>query len=229
VVGAVVAFQDITSRVQAEDALKASLAEKEVLLKEIHHRVKNNLQIISSLLSLQAGYSQDPHLQAMFEDSQHRIQSMALIHEHLYQASNISRINFGSYVQSLVAQLLESYRHLSPQVTLSTEMAEVHLGIDQAIPCGLLVNELVTNSLKHAFPHGRSGEIHIALRADAGQVTLVVQDTGVGLPEGVDLRAAESLGLQLVGALTDQLGGTMTLERQGGTSFRLTFPLSGPG
>jgi two-component sensor histidine kinase len=225
----VVAFQDITSRVQAEDALKASLAEKEVLLKEIHHRVKNNLQIISSLLSLQAGYSQDPHLQAMFEDSQHRIQSMALIHEHLYQASNISRIDFGSYVQSLVTQLLESYRHLCPQVALSTEMAEVHLEIDQAIPCGLLVNELVTNSLKHAFPHGRSGDIHIALRADAGQVTLVVQDTGVGLPEGVDLRAAESLGLQLVGALTDQLGGTMTLERQGGTSFRLTFPLSGPG
>lgn len=223
------AADELARRIQAEDALKASLREKEVLLKEIHHRVKNNLQIISSLLNLQAGYSEDPHLQAMFEDSQHRIQSMALIHEHLYQASDLARIDFGSYIHSLATQLLGSYQHLSSQVTLSTETAEVFLGIDQAIPCGLLVNELVTNSLKHAFPDGRSGDIHIALQADAHQVTLVVQDTGVGFPESLDLRTTDSLGLQLVCALTEQLGGTITLERHGGTIFRLTFSVSNLG
>jgi two-component sensor histidine kinase len=134
VVGAVIAFQDITARIQADDALKASLREKEVLLKEIHHRVKNNLQIISSLLNLQAGYSEDSQLRAMFEDSQHRIQSMALIHEQLYQASDLARIDFGSYVHSLASQLLHSYQDVASHVTLSTDMAEVSLGIDQAIP-----------------------------------------------------------------------------------------------
>jgi PAS domain S-box-containing protein len=223
------AADELTRRIQAEDALKASLREKEVLLKEIHHRVKNNLQIISSLLNLQSGYSNDPYLRAMFEDSQHRIQSMALIHEHLYQASDLARIDLGSYVCSLATQLLRSYQHLCPRVTLSTEMAAVSLGIDQAVSCGLLVNELVTNSLKHAFPNEQGGDIRLALRADAYQVTLIVRDTGVGFPEDLDFRATDSLGLQLVCALIEQLGGTITLERQRGTIFRLTFPVSGVG
>jgi PAS domain S-box-containing protein len=223
------AADELTRRIQAEEALKASLREKEVLLKEIHHRVKNNLQIISSLLNLQSGYSEDPHLQAMFEDSQHRIQSMALIHEHLYQASDLARIDFGSYVRSLAAQLLRSYQHFCPRVTLSTNMAAVSLGIDQALSCGLLVNELMTNSLKHAFPHEQDGNISLALQVDAYQVTLLVQDTGVGFPDDLDFRATDSLGLQLVCALTEQLGGTITLERHSGTLFRLTFPVSSVG
>jgi PAS domain S-box-containing protein len=223
------AADELARRIQAEEALKASLREKEVLLKEIHHRVKNNLQIISSLLELQSGYSDDPRLQAMFEDSQHRIQSMALIHEHLYQASDLARIDFGSYVRSLATQLLRSYHHLCPRVTLSTDMAAVSLGIDRAVSCGLLVNELVTNSLKHAFPHEQGGDIHLALQADAHRVTLTVRDTGVGFPEDLDFRATDSLGLQLVCALTEQLGGTIALERHRGTVFRLTFPASGVG
>ena len=227
VLGAVIAFQDFTAHKQAEEALKASLREKEVLLKEIHHRVKNNLQIISSLLSLQAGYSETTDHRAMFEDSQHRIQSMALIHEHLYQASDLARIDFGSYVQRLATELLRSYQHLASQVTLSTDTTEVFLGIDQAIPSGLVMNELVTNSLKHGFPDARPGHIHVALRASPREVTLVVQDTGVGLPAGIDIRATESLGFQLVWALTEQIGGTLTVEQHGGTSVRLTFPATG--
>jgi PAS domain S-box-containing protein len=229
VVGAVVAFQDFTAHKRAEEALKASLREKEVLLKEIHHRVKNNLQIISSLLNLQAGHSEDPLLQAMLEDSQHRIQSVALIHEHLYQASDLARIDFGSYVHNLANQLFHSYQHLASHVTLSTDMADVSLGIDQAIPCGLLVSELVTNSFKHAFPDGRSGKVSITLRMAADRATLVVHDTGIGIPEDLDIHATDSLGLQLVWALSEQLGGSLTLERHEGTLFRLTFPASSEG
>ncbi|HYY15343.1 MAG TPA: histidine kinase dimerization/phosphoacceptor domain -containing protein, partial [Gammaproteobacteria bacterium] len=204
--------------------LEASLHEKEVLLKEIHHRVKNNLQVICSLLSLQSDELQDPYTRQQFEDSQHRIRSMALVHETLYQTMDLARIDFAHYVRTLTSQLIGAYDTLAGRVTLTTQLDELLLEIDQAIPCGLLLNELVTNCLKHAFPDGRAGEIRIELHADAhARVTLRVSDTGVGLPQAVDFHNPRSLGLQLITTLTEQLEGAITVKRGSGTIIEVTF------
>lgn len=209
--------------------LEASLHEKEVLLKEIHHRVKNNLQVICSLLSLQSDELQDPYTRQQFEDSQHRIRSMALVHETLYQTMDLARIDFAHYVRTLTTQLIGAYDTLAGRVTLTTQLDEILLEIDQAIPCGLLLNELVTNCLKHAFPDGRAGEIHIELHADAhAQVTLRVSDTGIGLPQAVDFHNPRSLGLQLITTLTEQLEGAITVKRGGGTTIEVIFPARTP-
>jgi PAS domain S-box-containing protein len=218
------AQEELASRTQAEAQLTALLREKELLLREIHHRVKNNLQIISSLLELQSDTIQDPSVLALFNDSQQRIRSMALVHEILYQSQDLAQVDVGAYLQSLSVQLFRSYGVDAQRIALRTDMERVLLDIDRAIPCGLILNELLTNVFKYAFPEGRAGEIRLVLRADpARHVTLMVQDTGVGLPEELDFRYTESLGLQLVCMLTEQLGGTITLTRQGGTTFTLTF------
>jgi two-component sensor histidine kinase len=226
--------QRVTERTAALEAstehLKAALHEKEVLLKEIHHRVKNNLQIIASLLSLQSDQLKDPDDMVLFEDTQHRVKSMALIHESLYRTGDLAHFSFARYIDSLCTDLLQFYADGTSHVHLHTELDELTFDVDAAVPCGLILNELLTNALKHAFPGGRSGDIHITLRAQAGHVTLSVHDTGVGFPADLDFRHTESLGMQLVSMLTEQLGGTITLTRECGTAFAVTFPYdSRPG
>jgi two-component sensor histidine kinase len=209
---------------EAQVLLQASLQEKEVLLREIHHRVKNNLQVIASLLHLQSDQLKDPEGLALVEDMQNRIKSMALVHESLYQTGDLARFNFAGYIESLSTHLVQSYRAETSHICLHTTLDELALDVDTAIPCGMLLNELLTNALKYAFPDGRAGDIHIVLRAEAGQVSLSVRDNGIGLPESLDVRNTESLGLQLVCLLTEQLGGTLTLTREGGTAFAVSFP-----
>ncbi|HEX2694810.1 MAG TPA: histidine kinase dimerization/phosphoacceptor domain -containing protein [Acidobacteriota bacterium] len=204
--------------------MKSSLQEKEVLLKEIHHRVKNNMQVISSLLSLQSRHLDDPKAIGMFKDSQHRIRSMALVHEKLYQSKDLSKIDFGQYLQNLVVYLVPSYQVDSGRVQLKIDVGDAALGINSAIPCSLIVNELVTNALKHAFPGGRKGEVRVNLRRGAdGRSTLTVGDNGVGWPRGADFRKTDTLGMQLVTMLVDQLDGAIELVRKSGTAFRISF------
>ncbi len=218
-----VIIRDITERKHQEERLMASLREKEVLLKEIHHRVKNNLQVVSSLLNLQSTSLRDPHVLALFKDSQNRIQSMALVHEMLYQSQNLSSISFRSYLDNLIGRIRGSYGTSSP-VALQLDADEAIVGIDTAIPCALLVNELVANALEHAFPDGRGGTVHVGLRAEAdGSFTLRVSDDGIGLPASIDLESVESLGLRLVQALTRQLEGTLDFSRDGGTTCTIRF------
>ncbi len=214
--------RDITERKQAEEEVKASLEEKEVLLKEIHHRVKNNLQVISSLLSLQSEYIKDDQYARMLKESQNRIRSMALIHEKLYQSETFTNIDFGGYVETLVYGLARSYG-VSDSIAIKIEVEDAFLDIDTAIPCGLIINELVSNSLKHAFPD-RKGEITVALRSLDDSIELIVSDTGVGIPEDIDFKNTETLGLRLVTILAeDQLEGEITLDRRKGTEFCITF------
>jgi PAS domain S-box-containing protein len=209
-------LEDITERKLAEaqlrsgeERLKAALHEKEVLLKEIHHRVKNNLQIIASLLSLQSDQLKDPDDLVLFEDTQHRVKSMALIHESLYRTGDLARFNFAQYIDSLCTDLLQFYGNETSHIHLHTELDELTFDVDTAVPCGLILNELLTNALKYAFPDGRPGDIHIVLRAEAEHVTLSVRDTGVGFPADLDFHHTETLGLQLVAMLTEQLGGRL--------------------
>ena len=222
--GAIEYVRDITERKMAEDRLQSSLKEKEVLLREIHHRVKNNMQVISSLLNLQARRIQDPAVMDMFKESQRRIRSMALIHERLYQSSDLSRIEFSQYLRNLTAHLFHSYQIDSSRIRLQIEAEEIHLNINTAIPCGLIVNELVSNALKHAFPDGRSGHLDLALRRVEGDgYMLEVKDDGVGFPEGLNFRKTESLGMQIVGTLVKQIDGTIDLARELGTMFTIRF------
>ncbi len=225
-------MRDITERKRADEQIQRSLKEKEVLLKEIHHRVKNNLQVISSLLKLQSEYVEDKQSLKIFKESQDRVKSMALVHEQLYQSEDLARIDFAEYVRNLAADLFRSYRVSSSAITLMVDVDDISLDINTAIPCGLIINELVSNALKHAFPAGEArgerskskGEIRIELCSDeGGRLTLIVGDNGVGLPKDLDFQNTESLGLQLVNMLTYQLEGSIELDRSGGTAFKITF------
>jgi PAS domain S-box-containing protein len=214
-----------TQRKRTEEQIKASLKEKEVLLKEIHHRVKNNLQIISSLLNLQSESIKDTRILDIFKEGQNRIDSMALIHEKLYQSEDLDRVDFPEYIQELASNLYYSYEAGSKDIALTINVDNVQLGIDTAIPCGLIINELVSNSLKYAFPSGRSGEIIIDLHwQDDTELILRVSDNGIGFPQNIDFKNTKSLGLQLVIALTNQLDGNIELNRDIGTEFKLKFP-----
>jgi len=217
------AQQEIAERKRVEEQIRASLREKEVLLKEIHHRVKNNLQVISSLLYLQSKNVQDQQSLEILQDSQNRIRSMALVHERLYQSQDLARVDFAEYVRGLANQLFRFYGVNTNVIQLKINMDKVFLGVDTAIPCGLMINELVSNSLKHAFPDGREREVRIELGLDDGQCTLMVSDNGVGFPQDVDFRDMGSLGLQLVDTLVNQLEGTIELDRSGGTAFKIGF------
>jgi len=211
-------------RKRAETTLRASLHEKEILLKEIHHRVKNNMQVISSLLNLQSRHLTDKAAIEMFRESQQRIRSMALVHEKLYQSKDLSRIDFSNYIESLIMFLFHSYRVNSDLVRMKTEVQNVLLDINSAIPCGLIINELVMNALKHAFPGERKGEIIVSLKPSGDdRFTLAVSDDGVGFPAGLDFHKTETLGMQLVTMLVDQLDGTISLERRPGTRFEIVF------
>ncbi|MFN2454112.1 MAG: PAS domain S-box protein [Pyrinomonadaceae bacterium] len=215
---------DITQRKEVEANINASLHEKEVLLKEIHHRVKNNLQVISSLLSLQSKNIRDERALAVLKESGNRVRSMALIHEKLYRSENLAKIDFAAYVRNLTANLFRSYGVNADTVRLRIEIENILLGIDMALPCGLIINELVSNSLKYAFPADREGEVCVGLYTPRrNEFVLTVGDNGVGFPPDVNYRNAESLGLQLVNTLTDQLNGALELRNGVGTAFEIRF------
>jgi len=213
--------QDISERKAAEEKLRHSLEEKEVLLREIHHRVKNNLQVISSLLSAQAREVDEDAVRARFAETQDRIRSMAAIHERLYQSDDLARVDFDEYLEGLLDDLFRSHR--AHKIDRSLEAAPQPLPIDQAIPAGLIVNELVTNALEHAFPNGQDGTVAVVYRANAGEVTLVVEDDGQGAP---DLSSEGTLGLRLVRGLTRQLRGTLSTDTESGVTVTITFPLN---
>ena len=216
--------RDITDRKRDEDQIKASLAEKEVLLKEIHHRVKNNLQVISSLLKLQSRYIQDTRVTEMLKESQNRVRSMALVHEQLYQSKDLSKIDFAEYIQNLAHNLFQAYEIDAQGVKLQTNIAPCSLNVDTAVPCGLIINELVTNSLKYAFINRDEGKIQIDFSLDNHKVcVLVVSDSGIGFPQELDYKNARTLGLRLVVSLVNQLRGKIELLATVGTAFKITF------
>lgn len=218
--------REIIEHQRVRDDLQVSLKEKEVLLREVHHRVKNNLQVISSLLSLQATYVQNDRITSLMEESQHRLRAMALVHEALYASSSLSQIDMSTYVRGLLDYLSCSY---AVPVEIRQHIEPVTLGVDSAIPCGLILNELVTNALKHAFPDGRAGEISVELRA-AGEdrFSLTVRDNGVGMPADATFPSTTSLGLRLVEALAHQLRGSVHLIRGHGTTFMIQLTATKP-
>lgn len=211
---------DITERKKAQEAL---LRAEEIRKKEIHHRVKNNLQVISSLLFLEAENFKDKEIVEAFLDSRNRVRSMALIHEELYQSGDMSTIDFADYTRNLLNFLSKSYVMESKAIKLNSKIENVYLGMDTAIPLGMIINELVSNSLKHGFPDAVEGNVNVTLELDDNEFTLKISDDGIGFPESVDFRKTASLGLQLVTTLVDQINGTIELERNGGTSFKIRF------
>jgi two-component sensor histidine kinase len=224
------AQREIAERAQAEERMKASLREKEVLLKEIHHRVKNNLQVVSSMLHLQTRSVRDDAALAMFRESRIRVNSMALVHEKLYQSEDLAQVDFADYVRSLANYLHLSHGATASHVTMDVSVQDVSLSIDSAIPCGLILNELISNSFKHAFPEGRGGHVRVDFSQDGGEhLVMTVKDDGVGLPKDIDWRNTESLGLQLVTALVEQLEGSIELLQNGGTEFQIRFMELGRG
>ncbi|GAA6621998.1 hypothetical protein NUACC26_078200 [Scytonema sp. NUACC26] len=216
---------DITEHKQAQEQIQASLLEKDVLLKEIYHRVKNNLQVISSLLNLQSEYIKDKDDLEIFQQSQMRIESMALIHQKLYQSQDLARIDFSEYIRDLVASLFSSYEVNTNVISLIVNVERILLSLDAAIPCGLIITELVSNSLKYAFPKGGTGEISIQLHTENNILNLTVRDNGIGLPSEFDLKNTTSLGLQLVDALTNQLSGDIKINYNDGVEVKIVFPL----
>ena len=216
---------DITKYKRAEETIKASLQEKEVLLKEIHHRVKNNLQVISSLLDLQSLHIKEPKMLEVFRDSCNRVKSMALVHENLYQSKNYAKVNFREYIKTLIMNLFQVYGVKGDHITVEQEIDVVALNIDTAIPCGLIINELVSNALKHAFPNKNQGTISIIFKVEENEhYTLIVRDNGIGLPRSFNVNSLNTLGLQLVDILTNQLEGTIKIDYRIGTEFRIKFP-----
>jgi len=215
---------ELTERKEAEKKIKKSLAEKEILLKEIHHRVKNNLQVISSLLYLQSNKAFEPTTMELFNESQNRIRSMALIHEQLYQSEDLVSINFIDYIKGLISHLSNSYQTELHKIKIEKKIENVQLSIDKAIPTGLIINELVSNSLKHAFPDNKKGKINIQMTLNKDKnVHLIIEDNGIGLPEELDPKNPDSLGLQLVNTLTKQLRGTIKYHTSKGTKYLITF------
>ena len=225
----VASLVDITKRKIAELQVKASLREKEVLLREIYHRVKNNLQVVSSLLSLQSGYVQDPRDKEIFLESQNRIRSMSLVHENLYKSSNLARIDFGHYVRNLISDLIRSYGILSDQLAVTVDINDIEMGVDVAIPCGLMINEMVSNSLKHAFKKppaaGKKWELTARLKLKRDVLyCLEVADNGTGFADkSTPLSAPATLGLQLITILAEQLDGKVTMHQKNGTRYVVEF------
>ncbi len=215
---------DITNRKKLENEIKASLKQKEVLLKEIHHRVKNNLQVVSSLLNFQSEHIKDKEAIEAFNKSQDRIRVMGLLHEKLCRSEDLGRVDIAEYIRDLVSYLFRSYQINPDIIILKTHVDDIFLSIDVTIPCGLIVNELVSNCLKHVFPQGRKGTIGIDLWSDEkSNLALIVRDNGVGIPKHINFQKTESLGLQLVNMLVYQLRGSIELGRSGGTAFKITF------
>ena len=220
---------DITKLKEAEEQIKSALREKELLIKEVYHRVKNNLQVVSSLLSLQAEQISDPRYRDIFAESQNRIRSMSLIHESLYKTSNLARVDFGSYVTSLASGLIKTYGFAPDQIQLEVDTDGIFLEVDLAIPCGLMVNEMISNSLKHGFKGlaetGRKGLITVSLSLAEGKMfRLEVGDNGAGFDSGPErLEEPDTLGLQLINILAGQLNGRVTLQPGPGVRYLVEF------
>ncbi len=216
--------REVKERKRAEEQIKNSLVEKEVLLKEVHHRVKNNLQVISSLLYLNSRNIKDKEALDMFQDSQNRVKSIALVHERLYKSEDLGRIDLYEYINMLTKDLAMSYGVDHSRINLEIIMKDVSIGIDNAVPCGLIINELISNSLKYAFPNGKSGTIRAEASYDKDEgYCLSVSDNGIGLAKDLDIDKLQSLGIQLVRSLVKQLDGTLEIGREGGTSFKIRF------
>lgn len=220
---------DLTERKQSEQRIQAALREKELLLEEVHHRVKNNLQVVHSLLDLQVLKINDPELVSMLRDSQNRIRSMLVIHRTLYQSHDFARVDFQQFLMELLPTLMESYGMQAGHVAIEISANSVKVPINEAIPCGLIVNELVSNALKHGFPQQRRGTIRVSMGQDAdGYVELSVSNDGMDIPPDLNLDRTGSLGLQLVQLLTRQLRGELDVQRTDPTRFTLRFPLGTP-
>lgn len=216
--------RDITRLKEAEESVRISLEEKKVLLKEVHHRVKNNLQVISGLINLQSQYIPEGDAREVYKESQNRIKSMALIHEELYQREDLAKINFAEYIRNLIKNLFISYAIDPNRITLNLDLGDVELVVDTAIPCGLVVNELLTNTFKYAFPDNSKGTISVSFSIkEKDGFEVVVSDDGIGFPEDIDFRKTKSLGMQLVVMLVEQLNGTIELDRSHGACFKIEF------
>jgi len=224
VVGAIESIRDITDRKQMEDEIVQSLKEKEVLLKEIHHRVKNNIQVISSLFNIQVKQTKDPGVKEIFREMQNKVKSIALIHEKLYQSERFSQINYGDYLNDIATYMLQSYGVDPTRVSVHINSEDVTIDINKAVPCSLIINELLSNAFKHAFPGERTGEIVIDFRKKDEKNIIRFSDNGVGLAEAVTLDHPETLGMQLIKGLTHQLNGTISVDRTGGTKYTIIFP-----
>lgn len=222
VIGILLIMEDITELKNVENSLKNSLEEKEMLLREIHHRVKNNLQIISSLLSLQRLQVENPQTADILWECQGRVRAMAMIHENIYQSQDIGRINFKNYVEMLLYDIYNLYRVDKKLIILEMLIEGVEMGIETAMPCGLVINELATNCIKHAFPHG-NGTLKIELKTDGDLHLLIIEDDGIGLPENLDPQKSKKLGLMVVNTLVNQLNGEMEIDRTNGTKFIIKF------
>jgi two-component system, sensor histidine kinase PdtaS len=217
---------DLSERKQSEQRIHAALQEKELLLEEVHHRVKNNLQVIHSLLDLQVLKIKDPDLVGMLRDSQNRIRSMSMIHQTLYQSHDFAKVDFQQFLGELLPKLMESYGTVAGHVVIEVEANQVRLPINEAIPCGLIVNELVSNALKHGFPDQRRGGVRVDLKHDAqGEVVLSISNDGAPIPEELNLERSGTLGLQLVQLLTRQMRGKLEVQRSNPTRFTLRFSL----
>ena len=219
-----VLVKDISQLKTAEEQLRNSLNEKEILLKEIHHRVKNNLQVISGLLNLQAHHITDPATQMIYKESQNRVITMALIHEDLYQSTDLTSVDLGGYIENLAENLFSSYKVGHDRVKLELNVEHTDMVVDTAIPCGLIINELISNALKHGFPDDRAGTVTVRFHSMGDkEYYLEVSDDGVGLPPGLDITNTTSLGMQLVKVIVEQLAGTLEVERKQGASFKIHF------
>ncbi|MGV8118572.1 MAG: sensor histidine kinase [Candidatus Xenobiia bacterium LiM19] len=219
-------MRDVTEQKHYESQIKASLKEKEILLREVHHRVKNNLQLMASLLHIQADHTKDPGIQKYYEESKNRIKSMALVHEYLYCSDTLSQINLGNHIRTIATYLGRNYRRYD--LNFSFELDTVYLPIDIAVPCGLIVNELVSNAIKHGLHDIADGTLHITLKgSENNQVILTIGDNGCGFPEHLDFKESPSMGLQLVNDLVEQIDGTVELDSSSGTTFIMKFSRSG--
>ena len=219
-------IQDITRQRHDQELIRSSLAEKELLLSEIHHRVKNNLQIIASLLYLQSQYPMEPASAGLFLESRERVIAMALVHERIYRSDNLAAVDFAEYVRELAALLLESYRVTGPSVKVELDLEPMNLPVDDAVRCGLIVNELVSNALKHAFPTGTSGTLGLRASSSGGRIGLEVVDDGVGISPDLTPEQTKTFGLRMVASMVSHLGGTFEIDRSRGTTFRVTIPLT---
>jgi two-component sensor histidine kinase/PAS domain-containing protein len=219
--GLTIYAQDITDKLRTEQQLKKSLKEKEVLLKEIHHRVKNNLQIIASMMNLQCSFVKDPHYTELLSESRNRISIMAIIHQRLYEENSYASINFRSFAGQIIKSLFDLYSESSRKVTLELSIDDIDLGLDHAINISLILNELITNVLKYAFPGIRAGKLKVFIKNEREFTEIIVDDNGVGFPGEIDFRNTESLGLLIVNSLVDQLDGTIKLDRSNGTRFTI--------
>jgi PAS domain S-box-containing protein len=223
ITGIAIFSSDISAQKKSEEETLKSLKEKEVLLKEVHHRVKNNLQVISSILNLQTAYLKDRSTINLLKECQNRIKTMAFIHESLYQNKDFSQINFSEYIITLVKNLFYSYEANQQKIRTNFAVDTIFLNLDLSIPCGLIVNELVSNALKYAFDDGREGTIFITLKKEKGKIKMVVADNGKGMPDSINFRNTETLGLQLVTTLTEQINGTISMNKNKGTTFEIIF------